>query len=137
MRRAKRTRNQNDVLHLDDGTSLVALLHGEYVRIDTDALDDLASRGLTGRFYAFSAGHGTDRSYVAVTWPAGYGRAGTTPVARLIMQAGGDQIVRYRSNNLRDLRRSNLVLEHRVCDPQRRRRVPSDTGPGSTQRAAP
>lgn len=88
----------------DGLTVFVTLKCGSSVTIDRDDFDRLVRLGLSLNW--FLSGDGQGRYYVCVRHP----RLGNiVPVAREIMRAGRGEVVRYRSRDRLDLRKSNLT----------------------------
>lgn len=88
----------------DGLTVFVTLRCGSSVAIDRDDFDRLVSRGLSLNW--FLSGDGQGRYYVCVRHPR-FGNI--VPVAREIMRAGRGEVIRYRSRDRLDLRKSNLT----------------------------
>ncbi|MGV1917092.1 hypothetical protein [Rhizobium sp. 22-785-1] len=88
-----------------DGLTVCVTLHcGSSVTIDRDDFDRLVSRGLSMNW--FLSGDGQGNHYVCV-YHQRFGNI--VPVAREIMRAGRGEVIRYRSRDRLDLRKSNLT----------------------------
>lgn len=88
----------------DDLTVLITLKCGSSVMIDRDDFDRVVCRVLSLNWDL--SGDGQGRHYVCV-YHQRFGNI--VPVARKIMRAGRGEVVRYRSRDRLDLRKSNLT----------------------------
>lgn len=88
-----------------DGLTVFVTLHcGSSVMIDRDDFDRFVTERLTLNRYL--SGNGKGNHYVCAYDP----RFGSiVPVAREIMRAGRGEVIRYRSRDRLDLRKSNLT----------------------------
>lgn len=88
-----------------DGLTVFVTLHcGSSVTIDRDDFERLESRGLSMNW--FLSGDGKGNHYVCVKH---HRFRNIVPVAREIMRAGRGEVVRYRSRDRLDLRKTNLT----------------------------
>src|SRR5258708_4416245 len=93
-------------LHDDDGTQLVKVSLKEspnFVTLNENDFHELLSLGIRPDWtYNFHS------RYVVVVRPNSWKNA--IPVARIIMDAGRGESVKYLNNNTLDLRRKNLII---------------------------
>jgi len=100
---------QSRAIHLDTdehGTEIVRVPLGregkEFATLCKDDYLDLRNQGLTGNFFKVDT-----RGYIACSNPRARGRF--LLVARLIMDCGAGETVRFIKKDYSDLRRSNLM----------------------------
>lgn len=80
---------------------------GRRAIVDRDDFEALVGAGISDQWSVMKA---RDREYVRVRCP--YVKGGATTVARIIMNAPTDLVVRYADGNPFNLRRSNLYFAH-------------------------
>ena len=97
----RRTRNQNDVIAIDDITDGVRLQDGSMALVLRADREALIAKGYTGRWFLSKSGQG-----LAHVRMQGH-RTVLTP-ARLILDAKPDEGIRYANGSRLDLRRENI-----------------------------